>query len=136
MKRLLILLLFLLAGCSETIVLPVSSELTHEEIVSRIKKLIRRETTLAFPSDIMLISLPEEQISATQTTLSFQNMKVEFSSPLQTTPAYSLTVIEVDTSEKGVVEITINTGHGGVNVEEKVLEILKERANKALETTP
>lgn len=141
-----ILLAVTLAGCTESIVLPVDETLAHDEIVGRLKKLIKDDIVLTYDLTF-LFDGSEERVSPTMTRLRYQHSTPQPPASLYT-PAvsYDWTFIDIDTSKKGEVKISVETYRRGNfmndrqhEAESKIIKnisILKERANKLLQPMP
>lgn len=139
-------LVFLVSSCAQTVVLPVDEALTHDEIVNRLKTLFEKEVVMA--SDLLFVrGVPEEKISDTRTRLRYGHTTPQ-PPPGLYTPAVSFdwTFIEINTSQRGSVRISVRTYRRGnfidrrqYEAEEQIaarLSILQERANSALQRTP
>lgn len=145
LKLLVILLTVALVGCTESIVLSVDKTLAHEEIVGRLKKLLKEEFILAYGT-AFLMGGSEERVSPTVTRLTYSH-----STPLPSTSLYTpnishdWTSIYINTSRQGEVKISVKTYRRGdfINSRQreaesrilKNLSILKERANKLLRSS-
>lgn len=146
MKRALVILLAVaLAGCTGSIVLPVDKALAHEEIVGRLKKLLKEEIVLLYGTTF-LMGGSEERVSPTVTRLTYSHSTPQPATSLYTpNVSHDWTFIYIDTSRRGEVKISVETYRQGdfINrrrrkAESKIIEdlsILKERANKLLQTT-
>lgn len=146
MKRALVILLAVaLAGCTGSIVLPVDKALAHEEIVGRLKKLLKEEIVLLYGTTF-LMGGSEERVSPTVTRLTYNHATPQPATSLYTpNVSHDWTSIYIDTSRQGEVKISVKTYRRGdfINsrqreAESKILEnlsILKERANKLLRSS-
>ena len=141
-----ILLAVTLVGCAESLVLPVDETLTHDEVVGRLKKLMKDNFVLSYDMTF-LFDGSEERASPTITRLRYQHSTPQ-PPPGLYTPAvsYDWTIIDIDTSQRGEVKLSVETYRRGNftndrqrETESKIVEklsILKERANKSLQAAP
>ncbi len=147
----LLILLVALAGCAGVVVLPIDEGLSHDQIVNRLKKLIKEKSVLTYYDEkdateldcgwTFLSKLWEKQVSPTRTRIMYQHSRMKPGSPLNTVGwSYDWTFIDIETSEKGLVKIIVKTYREGTLIDSrhyeteskliKNLSILKERANK------
>jgi hypothetical protein len=145
-RALAIFLAVALVGCAESIVLPVDETLTHDEIVSRIKTLLKEELILSY-NMTFLVGGSEERVSPSITRLRYQHTTPQTGPSLYTPGvSYDWTFIDIDTATKKAVRISIKTYRRGnfiddrqhdaeIKLKEK-LSVLKERANQSLQATP
>lgn len=140
-----IILAVTLVGCTESIVLPVDQTLAHDEIVERLKTLLRNEIVLTDDTPFF-IGGSVERISPTKTRVTYQHLTPQPAPSLYTpNVSYDWTFIDIDTSQRGEVRISAKTYRHGdfINSRQreaeskiiKSLSILKERANKSLQPT-
>jgi hypothetical protein len=145
MKRAIaILLAVALIGCTESIVLPVDETLSHVEIVGRLKKILNDEVVLSYGQTMLFGGGEEERISPTKSRLLYQHSTPQ-PPPSLYTPAvsYDWTLLDIDTSQKGEVRISVKTYRRGNLINDRQHEVesqilrnlsnLKERANKSLQ---
>ncbi len=127
MKYIFLSLMILLTGCSDSIDISVSPDLTHEEIVKLIKEVI---SLPVYEGDVFLPGY-ESRVSGNLTSLSYRSSKSQYPSSTHTNPIYPTIDVFIDTSRTDFVKITVE----GQFVEEAkmlVIETIKKRANKRL----
>lgn len=95
-------------------------------------------------SDLMLVTPSENRVSNTKTRITYQHTTPQSPPALYTpAPSYDWTIVEIDTSRKGTVEISVKTYRRGNFIHDrryetesqiiKRISTLKERANKSLQ---
>jgi hypothetical protein len=133
---------FCLYGCAGTASLPVDEDLSHDEIVRRLTNLLKQE---AVSWD--MIPQSETKLSATRTELRYGHITPRPAPSLYTPAvAYDWTDIDIDTSQRGHVRISVKSYRPGNFMSERLNEReskiaeafdgFKERANSALQRTP
>ena len=97
MKRALaVFLLIALAGCAESVVLPVDASLTHEEIVGQLKALLKDEIGSSY-NMTFLVSGSEERVSPSMTRLRYQHTTPQIPPSLYTPGvSYDWTTLDID----------------------------------------
>jgi len=150
MKHILLIFTLSLTGCVKTIDFPVSNSLSHDEIVKRLKQLFMKESViisrLLSSSNGIELSFGkgiDNKISKTKTYVRYSHLTPQPSPSLHTpSQTYVWTIVDIDTSKKNIVQISVKSYRHGNFIDSRLremetyilnnLKVLKQKANKQL----
>jgi len=140
MKRIVIILFaFAMFGCARPTAIPVDGSLSHEEVITRLKKSIHAQFLAEPRMWGFLFSLSEERISPPLTRLVYIGA-LHPPTGLATVASAEVTTLSIDTSTKREARVSVKTelrGDRQLETESMIireLSIIKERADKSINT--
>ena len=118
-----LLLATLLVGCAETVVLPVEGTLSHQETVKRVRILLKDLVIVAGGASFF-VAPSEKRETEHRTLFSYQHLTPQ-APPALYTPAvsYDWTVIEIDTSNRRQLTLSVKTYRRGSFFDERQREV-------------